>query len=135
MSWRTAYKATIHQLSVPSLHGELQKLENSVKHLRRSNEELAAHGEAEGTEGSWVFPVIQENEAVIAKQEEQVQLVKEKILEREAQNHAEDHAMQTEIQSPQNNAMTDNVEVNGGERGVNSEVRMDVEDSGAGVHL
>jgi len=135
MSWRTAYKATIHQLSVPSLYGELRKLENSVKHLRRSNEELTAHGEAEGTAGSWVFPVIQENEAVIAKQEEQVQLVTQKILEREAQIPAEDEAMETEIQSPQNNGMTDNVEINGGERGVNSDNRMDVDDSGAGVHL
>ena len=85
MDWRIGYNTTINQLSIPSLLNELYKLENSIKHLRRSNEELKAHHETEEGDTAWVFPVVVENEQVIAKQAEQVQMVEKRILELEAE--------------------------------------------------
>jgi hypothetical protein len=133
MSWRFAYKSVIDHLSVPSLYGELQKLENSVKHLRRSNDELRVHREEEGQGGSWVLPVISENESVIAKQEEQIQLLKEKILEREAATEIQvDEFMR--IDQGQSNGTLRQVEGNG-TANPDTEEDMDIDKANAGVHL
>jgi|SRR5579859_4466998 len=90
MSWITAYKATIRQLPTLSLFGEIQKLENSIKHLQRSNDELKTHAERE-SDSSWVGAIVSENEDVIAKQKEQIEITKAEIKERcGGSEHAED---------------------------------------------
>jgi hypothetical protein len=94
MSWTTAYKAALRQLSTPSLYGEVLKLQNSVTHLRRSNDELKVHAETEQEDISWIETVIAENEEVIAKQTEQVQLAKAEIMERDAwSEHGQEDSM------------------------------------------
>src|SRR5436190_17153763 len=93
MSWTATYKSSLRQLSTPSLYGEVFKLENSIKHLQRSNEELRAHGNSEEEDTSWVEPVIAENEQVIKKQNEQVELAKREISERGATSEHTEEVM------------------------------------------
>ena len=88
MSWKPSYRNTVRQLSTPLLYAEILKLENSIKHLKRSNEELKLHGENED-DGQWTENVVRENEDVIAKQEEQIEMVKGEIVERGQSGHAE----------------------------------------------
>jgi len=133
MDWRVGYKNAINQLSIPSLYGELQKLENSVKHLRRSNEELKTHGEEEGQEGSWVLPIISENGSVIEKQEEQIQLVKGKILEREAQiDIQEGNEMAIDERS---NGVSHPIEGTSTRVNLGVGEGMDVDENEGGIHL
>ena len=60
-------------------------------HLRRSNDELKAHGEShEEEDTSWIDPVIAENEKLIAKQLAQADLVKQELSRRGTKSeHAE----------------------------------------------
>jgi len=134
MSWTTTYKSAIHQLSTPSLYAEILKLENSIKHLQRSNEELVEHGKSE-EDGSWIVPIIGENEEVIAKQTEQVKFVKDEIVERGMSNeHAEE-----DISLNTNGAETEHGNGTGLENGnVNGEEHgdeMDIDELDDGVHL
>jgi hypothetical protein len=134
MSWTTAYKAALRQLSTPSLDGEVLKLENSVTHLRRSNDELKLHGETEKDAASWVGPVIAENADVIAKQVQQVELVKAEIAERGAWS---DHGQETALNG---NGVLDDAgmmedEPVHDEQGGEDEERMQVDDNSDGVHL
>jgi hypothetical protein len=90
MSWILSYKSAIRQLSTPSLYSEALKLENSIKHLRQSNEELRLHSHNQEEDTSWIAPVISENEESITKQTEQVKLVKLELASRGARSeHAE----------------------------------------------
>jgi hypothetical protein len=92
MNWRETYKLSLMQLSTPSLYGEILRLENSIKHLRRSNEELRIHENNQDEDTSWVPTVIAENEEVISKQNEQVELIKGELSERGTRSeHADDH--------------------------------------------
>lgn len=84
MSWRETYKSTLKQLSSPSLYGEILRLENSIKNLRRSNEELRLYESNAQEDTSWIPPIIVENDQVIAKQSEQVDLVKVELSDRGA---------------------------------------------------
>jgi vacuolar-type H+-ATPase subunit H len=88
MSWRPSYKNVVHQLSTPLLYAEILKLENSIKHLKRSNDELKLHADNED-EGQWTLDVVKENEDVIAKQEEQIEMVKGEIIERGQTGHGD----------------------------------------------
>lgn len=91
MSWVASYRAAIRELSTPSLHGEILKLENSIKHLRRSNEELREHGNSNEEDASWIVSVISDNEDVIAKQNEQIELVKQQLVEQGATGERADY--------------------------------------------
>lgn len=88
MNWRPPYKNVVRQLSTPSLYAEILKLDNSIRHLKRSNEELILHGESE-EDGQWTVDIVKENKDVIAKQEEQIEMVKAEIAERGQSGHAE----------------------------------------------
>ena len=130
----TAYKATLRQLSTPSLYGEVIKLENSIIHLRRSNDELKTHGETE-EEASWVGPIIAENEQVIAKQLNQVELVKAEIVERGAwSEHAQGNVSN-------GNGVGEDLTMREGElnrehrEGDEDEDRMQVDEINEGMHL
>ena len=67
-----------------SLYQEVDRLENSIKHLRRSNTELKQHELESEEDTSWVEPTIAENEQLIAKQTRQIELVKLKLSGRQA---------------------------------------------------
>lgn len=84
MSWRDTYASTLRQLSVPSLYLEVIRLENSIKHLQRSNTELGQHELEADEDTSWVRPIVSENEEVITKQGCQIELVKLELSNREA---------------------------------------------------
>jgi hypothetical protein len=88
MSWRPSYRNVVRHLSTPSLYAEVLKLDNSIKHLKRSNKELQLHGESED-DGQWALDVVKENEDVIAKQEEQIEIVKAEIIGRAQTEHEE----------------------------------------------
>jgi hypothetical protein len=91
MSWRETYKSTLKQLSSPSLYGEILRLENSIKNLRRSNDELRLYESNAQEDTSWIPPIIVENDQVIAKQSEQVDLVKVELSDRGAlSDHSND---------------------------------------------
>lgn len=93
MSWTSAYKSSLRHLSTPSLHGEILKLENSIKHLRRSNDELRVYESSGEEDTSWIAPVIAENEQVIVKQNEQVELVMQEISDRGVKTEDVEEAM------------------------------------------
>ena len=138
MSWTTAYKSTLGQLSTPSLYGEILRLENSIKHLRRSNEELRLHetsGETSGKEDtSWIQPVIGENEEVIKKQREQVELVKSEISERGAKStHGEEVLMVRDSNGSSTTGNTERIEENAERESVGETMQLD--ESSNGVHL
>src|SRR5580704_4727979 len=98
MNWRTNYQTIINQLSVPSLLDEIRKLENSTSHLCRSNDELRVHCISSAEEDvSWVMLVVSDNEEVIIKNTERIQMAKIRIIKlgKEAQNK-ETMAIKTE---------------------------------------
>jgi len=134
MSWTTAYKAALRQLPTPELDGEALKLENSVTHLRRSNDELKLHGETEKDAASWVGPIIAENTDVIAKQVQQVELVKAEIAERGAWG---DHGQETALNGNgvlNDTGMMEDEPVQHEQDGEDEE-RMQVDENSDGVHL
>jgi hypothetical protein len=126
MSWKETYKSRLKQLSTPSLYGEVLRLENSIKHLRRSNQELRDHESSTNEDTSWIAPVISENEQVIAKQSEQVELVKSEFSDR---GTVSDHADDSANPIPNGNreeVMDDNAQ---------DVDRMEVDESSDGLHL
>jgi hypothetical protein len=129
MTWTTAYKSALSQLSTPSLYGEILKLENSIKHLRRSNEELRLHERSGEEDTTWIQPVIAENEEVIKKQREQVGLVKSEISERGAKSeHGEEAIMVGDSTGNTWNGNAESIEANAERENVEGEM-------GNGVHL
>lgn len=134
MSRTTAYKSALGQLSTPSLYGEILRLENSIKHLRRSNEELRLHETSGEEDTSWIQPVIAENEGVIKKQREQVELVKSEISERGAKStHGEEILMVRDSNGSSTTGNTERIEENA-EREIVGET-MQLDESSNGVHL
>jgi hypothetical protein len=134
MSWTTAYKATIRQLSTPSLYAEILKLENSIKHLQRSNEELKQHGETE-EDGSWIVPIIAENEDVIEKQTQQITFIKEEIIERGlSSEHADEDMVETTHGESTTNG-NGNGTGNGAAHDEEQGDEMQLDDPEDGVHL
>jgi len=125
MNWKETYKSRLKQLSTPSLYGEVLRLENSIKHVRRSNDELRDHESSADEDTSWIAPVIAENEQVIVKQSERVELVKSELSDRgTASDHADDSA---NVLSHRNGdeAMDDEQDAH----------RMEVDESSDGLHL
>ena len=125
MTWRETYKSTLKQLSSPSLYGEILRLENSIKNLRRSNEELRLHKSNAQEDTSWIPPILVENDQVIAKQSEQVDLVKVELSDRGALS---DHS----------NDFTNGDAREVADDGANDEQdaeQMDIDESSDGVHL
>jgi predicted GNAT family acetyltransferase len=121
-------------MSIPLLYGEMLKLENSIKHLRRSNEELRLHGVTEEEDTSWIQPVIAENEQVITKQSEQVELVKCEIAERGSRSEHPEEAMLN--RDSVNGTLNDgNGEENSEQKESDDGDRMDVDEPTNGVHL
>jgi hypothetical protein len=90
-SWMSSYRSSLRQLPTAFLYAEIRKLENSIKHLRRSNEELKRYCTTEEEDTSWILPIIVENEQVIKKQSDQVKYVKQEISERAVEN---DHTVE-----------------------------------------
>jgi hypothetical protein len=132
MNWTSVYKTRLRQLSTPSLYGEILKLENSIKHLRRSNDELRAHGEHREEEKSWSLAVIAENEEVIGKQGSQIELIRLEILNRgENREHAEDIMLTDDMAGTSNGVTVHATE----ETESNGEEMMDLDERSNGVHL
>jgi len=127
MNWRSSYKNVVRHLSTPSLYAEILKLDNSIRHLKRSNEELKLHGESED-DGQWTADVVKENEDVIAKQEEQIEMVKAEIVQRGQSGHSEMEmgAGDEKVQG--------NLNGNGVQRGEEHGEQMNLEDDD-GLHL
>lgn len=135
MSWTTAYKSALCQLSTPSLYGEILKLENSIKHLRRSNEELRLYGTSGEEDTSWIPPVIAENEEVIKKQSEQVELVKNEISERGAKSkHGDEAFMVRDSTGSSSNGNAARIEEHGERENIQGET-MQLDEPSNGVHL
>ena len=135
MSWTTGYKSALRQLSTPSLYGEILKLENSIKHLRRSNEELRLHATSGEEDTSWIQPVITENEELIKKQSEQVELVKSEISERGAKSeHGEEAMMVRDSTESTPNGNAESMEENAKRESVEGEMKH-LDESSDGVHL
>jgi hypothetical protein len=133
MSWTSAYKSSLRQLSTPSLCGEILKLENSIKHLRRSNDELRVHESNDEGDTSWIQPVIAENELVIMKQNEQVELVKHEISNRGARSeHAEEGLLG---QGPVNGTLDGNGQQHYEQEDIDDRDRIELDESNNGVHL
>ena len=131
-----AYKSALRQLSTPSLYGEILKLENSIKHLRRSNEELILHGTNAEEDTSWIQPVIAENEDVIKKQGEQMELVRTEIFERGARSGHTDKGMMA--QGSNGSTMNGNAEARSEENAVQATDEgegMQEDEPSNGVHL
>ena len=131
-----AYKSALRQLSTPSLYGEILKLENSIKHLRRSNEELRLHGTNAEEDRSWIQPVIAENEDVIKKQGEQMELVRTEIFERGARSGHTDKGMMA--QGSNGSTMNGNAEARSEENAVQATDEgegMQEDEPSNGVHL
>ena len=124
-SWIEAYKVTLRHLSTPSLYGEILRLEVSLKHLQRSNEELKIHETSVNEDTSWIAPVITENEQVIAKQSQQVDLVKAELSDRGTVSDHADLAVNEQSNAP--------AEIRTGANQVPG--RMEVDESSDGVHL
>jgi hypothetical protein len=133
MSWTSAYKSSLRQLSTPSLYGEMLKLENSIKHLRRSNGELRIHGSNDEGDTSWIQPVIAENELVIMKQNEQVELVKQEISDRGAKSEHEEEGLLS--QGPVNDTLDGNEQQHYDQEGIDDRDRIELEEPSNGVHL
>lgn len=127
MNWRPSYKNVVRHLSTPSLYAEILKLDNSIRHLKRSNEELKLHGESED-DGQWTADVVKENEDVIAKQEEQIEMAKAEIVERGQSEHSE-----MEVGDGDEKVQS-NFNGNGVQRGEEHGEPMDLEDDD-GLHL
>src|SRR5579859_627840 len=96
MSWRLPYQNVVKHLSTPQLYAEILKLENSIKHLKRSNEELTRHGEECEEDAQWTADVVRENEGVISKQEEMIEMVKTEAVERGQTEHGDTSEVEEE---------------------------------------
>jgi hypothetical protein len=76
------YTSTLWQLSIPSLYQEKFRLENSIKHLHRSNTALKEHEVEADEDTTWVQSTVGENEQVIAKQRRQIELSELELFRR-----------------------------------------------------
>ncbi|KAK9459258.1 uncharacterized protein V1516DRAFT_679428 [Lipomyces oligophaga] len=81
------YIEAIAQLPRDALSTEQARLENSIKHLERSNEEIENYIEQEARNGNpqeekELKEVIEENQFVISGQKERIELVKGEIRRR-----------------------------------------------------
>jgi hypothetical protein len=130
-NWKIQYINLVKQLSLPDLFVELRKLENSIRNLHRSNDELKAYHESgEEQDGSWILGIVDENKQVIVKQTEQARIVKERILELE--EYAKGATMED---------TTEEVMLNGHakiDHGADEQVRkdqLDADGEGPGIHL
>jgi hypothetical protein len=84
MSWAPPYASTLRQLSIPSLYQEKSRIENSIKHLQRSNTELKEHEVEADEDTTWVHSIVGENEQVIEKQSRQIELIELELTCRSA---------------------------------------------------
>lgn len=132
MSWTSSYQSALRQLSTASLYAEVHKLENSIKHLRRSNEELKLHCNTEAEDTSWIIPIIEENEQVIEKQSDQVKYVRQEIFGRAVENEWAGGDLLTKG-SISKRANESGVELNDAENGNGEQVEVDGHSNG--LHL
>jgi len=133
MSWTSAYNSSLRQLSTTSLYGEILKLENSIKHLRRSNEELRLHGSNDEGDTSWIQPIIAENELVIIKQNEQVELVKHEISGRGVISEQVEEGLL--CQGPVNGTLDGNGQPHYEQEDIDDRDRIELDEPSDGVHL
>lgn len=137
MERRTAaYKTAISKFSLPLLYDEKAKLENSLRHLRRSNEELRAHAETIENDRQWVESVIVENEGVIARQEERIEIVNRELSERRAENKHENDTLSDA--TPNGSGNLSNGHSDRMEEDASNGTEMEVDeaaDTGQGLHL
>ncbi|CZT08949.1 uncharacterized protein RAG0_13870 [Rhynchosporium agropyri] len=85
----TAFAAALRELPISTLHLKAMELRNSIAHLDYSNEQLRpfANGtepSTNGTPDADCVEAIRENEVVIARQTERIQLLKEEVERRGA---------------------------------------------------
>lgn len=132
MSWRPSYTNVAKHLSTPQLYAEILKLENSVKHLKRSNEELIRHGEESGEDAPWTEEVVRENEGVISKQEEMIEMCREEIIERGQTGHGEMEVEEERDGKVQGDEVSGNGNRGQGSEELGEDMDLDEED---GVHL
>ncbi|EMR10406.1 hypothetical protein PNEG_01121 [Pneumocystis murina B123] len=76
---QTTFLSTIHMLNLEQLHSEISMLNNSIKHLIRSNNELKVY-----TEEPWAEETIKENEEVILRQKTKIGMISKEIEKRNA---------------------------------------------------
>jgi len=133
MTWPATYTSTLRQLSVPSLYQEVDRLENSIKHLRRSNAELEQHELETEEDTSWVQPTIAENDQVIAKQTRQIELVKLELSGRGVASNTTNAEPDGRLEDSNGDHMQNNISHS---EPINGEGKMDVDTSSEnGLHL
>ena len=133
MDWASVYVRTISHLSTQSLYGEVLKLENSIKHLRRSNEELRVHGEENQEEKSWTLTIIEENVQVIKKQLGQIEYAKRELLSRGVNGSDGQHWIESEGMDGDNGITERRIGENG--QIVGHGGAMDLDEGHNGIHL
>ncbi|QSL65510.1 hypothetical protein MERGE_002823 [Pneumocystis wakefieldiae] len=74
---QTAFLSAIQILNLEQLYSEISMLNNSIKHLIRSNDELKIY-----TEEPWAEETIKENEQVILRQKKKIDIISEEIGKR-----------------------------------------------------
>ena len=133
MTWPATYTSPLRQLSVPSLYQEVDRLENSIKHLRRSNAELEQHELETEEDTSWVQPTIAENDQVIAKQTRQIELVKLELSGRGVASNTTNPEPDGRLEDSNGDHMQNNISHS---EPINGEGKMDVDtNSENGLHL
>ncbi|KTW28570.1 hypothetical protein T552_01831 [Pneumocystis carinii B80] len=76
---QTTFLSAIQMLNLEQLHSEISMLNNSIKHLIRSNNDLKEY-----TQEAWAEETIKENEQVIIRQKEKIEMISKEIEKRNA---------------------------------------------------
>jgi hypothetical protein len=77
----TQFAAALQDLPVDSLYAKVVELQNSIAHLQRSNLELEDHAKSVGGDVD-CDEVIGENEGVMGRMRERIEMVKQEIRRR-----------------------------------------------------
>jgi len=93
----TLQQATL--LDVPILSEEIDRLKNSLQHLRRTQEELVVHIAATSPPDPDLSEAFKENEQVIGSQEERIVILKSALAHKGASNSSHYEPATAESQS------------------------------------
>jgi len=96
-----------------------------MKNLRRSNDELRLYENSAQEDTSWIPPVITENDQVIEKQSEQVDLIKVELSDRGALGDHSNDVTNGDAQEAADDGADDEPDAE----------RMEIDESSNGVHL
>jgi hypothetical protein len=124
------FASALEDLPVENLYAKVSEIRNSVAHLERSNKELDDYSRSAGGDADCVA-AMRENEEVIGRMNERIELVKQEVERRGQKWHEADLNGQTDGEVPAGGRLNDE-ELR---RQMEERFAGDGEGEGEGVHL